>query len=145
MITREVFLSSASCKEASVGKRMKNIMHNGRWPGLEILLRVNCCFTLMETIICYAKEIVQATSNPYKQGQECTVCALLDISTRVRTGAEIPFLCRGGQYMVKFQRVIPGGGHEKIAFGPHRPLSVCFIPPAFFFFRTSRCLVESWL
>ena len=23
---------------------------------------------------------------------------------------------RGGQYMVKFQRVIPGAGHEKIAF-----------------------------
>ena len=30
-------------------------------------------------------------------------------------GAEIPFHCRGGQYMVTFQRVIPGGGHEKIA------------------------------
>src|SRR4029434_2605536 len=26
------------------------------------------------------------------------------------SGAEIPFHCRGGQYMIQFQSVIPGGG-----------------------------------
>ena len=31
----------------------------------------------------------------------------------VYAGAEIPFHCRGGQYMVKFQSVIPGGGDMK--------------------------------
>ena len=43
-------------------------------------------------------------------------CQVHDVSSQiiledkniVQTGAEIPFHCRGGQYMVKFQRVNPG-------------------------------------
>ena len=54
---------------------------------------------------------------------------------RIQSRADIPFLCRGRQYMVKFQRVIPGGGHEKIAVWPYRPLSLY----AFFVLRLLPC------
>src|SRR4029434_2398772 len=39
-----------------------------------------------------------------------------------KPGAEIPFYCRGGQYMVKFQRVIPGGGGGRCVTRAQQPI-----------------------
>ena len=40
--------------------------------------------------------------------------AFVFVDVMLYAGAEIPFHCRGGQYMVKFQSVIPGGDMKKL-------------------------------
>src|SRR4029434_2048336 len=72
----------------------------------------------------FPHDLVLSTSVTYKKSLKtgkpsnwfvCVfVCVLVFLCVCVcmcaSAGAEIPFLYRGGQYMVKFQSVIPGGG-----------------------------------
>ena len=67
------------------------------------------------------------SASPVHNDSPPSVCCALKCSAEISTGAEIPFRCRGGQYMVKFQRVIPGAGHTKNAVWPYRPLSLSML------------------
>src|SRR4029434_7775935 len=108
MLLNERNFVLADCIDTSISSKKKSLTHRivvSLEPGVALAHRLKVCTS--------HRALCTISASPVHNDSPPSVCCALKCSAEISTGAEIPFRCRGGQYMVKFQRVIPGAGHTK--------------------------------